>query len=150
MAMNARATLSTRVRISATISLLAALAAAGCEEPELPFILSFERVGGSDYSMSPQVMVNLQTRQVMVQGSFRTPCEPYVATAALDKRSDTLRLLITARAPLEGCRAIIGTYGFRATLGHLPAATYTVRSIHAYADAGWATDSLEYPPVVLP
>jgi len=130
--------------------LLPALAALACEEPVRPYLLAFERVGDSSYSQSPQVFVNTITRQVMVQGSFRTPCEPYTATAQVERRLDSLRILITGRRGLECPQDIVGTFGFRVTLGNLPPGKYHIRTVHTYVDVAWAPDSLDYPAVDLP
>jgi hypothetical protein len=121
----------------------ACLASAG------PRVVAFERLQSPSTPPTPQVFA--VDAQLIIQATFRTPCEPYDATATVTVNDGGALQLIVRGDATGGCPMdIVGTFFYRATINDPPVGSYAVRAVHTYADAAWQPDSVDFGTVVLP
>lgn len=130
------------------IAAIAIAVLVACDGPTDPQVVAFERLQTVTAPFTPQVFVG--NGQVSVQASFRTPCEPYDATATVSLEMGALRLVVQGDARGPCPMDIIGTFFYRATIADAPVGRYTIRAVHSYGDVRWPSDSFDFGTVTLP
>ena len=134
-------------RVSWFVTVVASTVVA-CNDPVGPRVVTFERLANPGTPPTPQLFGG--DGRLMIQATFRTPCEPYDATADVSVVGAVIRLIVRGEATRSCPMDIVGTFFYRATIVDPPIGSYSVRAVHTYADASWLPDSVDFGTVNLP
>jgi hypothetical protein len=75
-------------------------------------------------------------------GALRTPCEPYDASAQMERVGTVVTITVVGRATGACPLDVVSVLPYRATVTGLAAGHYLVRLVHRYADANWPHETV--------
>jgi len=141
-----------RTPMSAVAQGAAALALVACssvtDASETPRVtLLIQRTSDSGI-IAPSVSVSGQ--DVVVRGTFSTPCLGYGVSATARQTADALVVTLSGRQGGEICLTAIGRFPYIGTVSGASSGTRTVVVRHVIEDANWPVDTVINTRVVIP
>ena len=137
------------IRLAQATAALALVACAAVtdpsESPRVTLLLQQTNDGGI---VAPSVSVT--GPDVVVRGTFSTPCLGYSVTASTRQTADALVVTLSGRQGGEICLTAIGRFPYIATVSGAASGTRTVVVRHLIEDANWPVDTVIRTLVVIP
>ncbi len=136
------------VRLAAVaVTALLVAASTACESPTGPRLLTFQRLTVPEGATpSPQLIGG--DGRLSLLATFRTPCEPYTASATFTFTGTSLRLVVSGKG-MAPCPSPGGIFYYSATLTGLPSGGFSARAVHRYLDVAWPADSIDFATMPL-
>ncbi len=131
-------------RACSAVALASVVLLAACEQlaepnPAVPVVFTF---GIVHIAIEPAFVVEPAGGEVRVRGSFRTPCQPYNATASADLSGNTLVLRVVGKAT-GGCpQDVVTSVAYHANIQVTSSAYSRLRVIHEWRDANWPAETV--------
>ncbi len=125
--------------VLASVVLLAACAQMAEPTSRVPvdFIFGIFRI-----PIEPAFVVESAGGKVRVRGSFRTPCQPYNATASADLSGNTLVLRVVGKATGACPQDVVTSIAYQADVQIASSAYSRLRVIHEWRDANWPAETV--------
>ncbi len=138
--------ITTIAHTAAALALIAC--AAATDATETPRVTLLLQQTDNSATVAPSVSVSGQ--DVIVRGTFSTPCLGYGVTASARQTSDALLITLTGRQGGEICLTAIGRFPYTGTVSGASSGTRTVVVRHVIADANWPVDTVINTRIVIP